>query len=588
MVSEHKEFIYLDERKSIGKYFEDIVETNPNKVILEEKANSFTYVTLNEKSNQLARYLKQLGVVRGEKVGIYLEPSVELIIAIIGILKIGGACVPIDPEYNDEKVKYILKDTKIKKVICNNKFLNLYSENVDVIPLESNFAFLEEFQNGNIKESININDLAFVFYTSGSTGKPKGVLITHAAVLNDTVPEHAMPPLSENDIFLMTSPVCTTRIIGEIFYPLFAKAKLVIINYKFLKNVSQIMGTIVRKKITVLFVVPTMLREMIKSGRLKECISLRCVQSMGEQLSPYILKEFFSQSIADLINIYGQTETGNCTMSIYSKEKSGEKISVGKNVINRKVWIVNDHNELVENGEVGKIIISGLYLAKGYLNDSHLTEKCFKNSNGIEYYITSDIGKINKNKELEYLGRSDEIVKLGGKRISLIEVKNALLKFPNVEDAIVGVQKNHREEQFLIAAVVYRGDESITYREWADYLINLLPKYAVPRKIVTLNKFPTKTNGKVDKEIIFKDIYREISDVKGFDNKIEKELATFWAEILEMTPECIDSRKTFVELGASSLAVAICCAEIEEKYGKELSMRDIMIYSLEELARMLE
>lgn len=585
-----KEYVFIDTHQGIDKYFEKIAEKYPERVAVREKNNIFTYRMLNQKANQLANHLLDLGIKELDCVGVYFEPSIELIISILAILKISGICVPIDPEYNAEKVKYIIENTNMVNVICNNEFINYYSNVSATIPFEWQYAFPKGYQKNNLNMLRNVNDLAFIFYTSGTTGEQKGVLIPHGAVLNDTLPQLALPPLTKNDVFLLTAPVCTTRIIGEIFYPILAAAQLFILDYSYVKNASAIIETIIKEEVSVLFVVPTMLRELMKSGKIKYCKSLKYIQSMGEKLSENILQGFFSQSNACLVNIYGQTEAGNCSMAFYTKENSKKEVNLGKSVNNRKIWIVDEEFREVDRGKAGRIAITGPYLSAGYLNDENLTKKHFKKWKSEKYdcFISGDLGRINARNELEYLGRYDDIIKLGGKRISLTEIENVLLKHNNIENAVVFIQENNREEKYVMAAVQCLGDADISYDLLIKYLQIYLPEYAIPRRIVSLKEFPLTTSGKIDKKRVMQLCNQSSTDNVFEFTENEERLAKFWAEILEMDYKLIDPNKTFVELGASSLAVAICSAEIEEKIGnKNFLMQDIMTHSLKKLAEKL-
>lgn len=585
-----EKYMSINPYQGIDKYFEDIATKCPDKIAIRDKNNAFTFKILNQKANQMAYHLCELGIEPHECVGVYFEPSIELIISILAILKINGTCIPIDTEYSDEKVKYIIRDTKTVYVICNNTFVNCYSKIAETIPFEWEYVFPKGYKKKNLNISKNINDIAFIFYTSGTTGEPKGVLIPHSAVLNDTLPELALPKLSSDDIFLMTAPVCTTRIVGEIFYPIFSEAQLFILDYTQVKNANVIIETIISEEITVLFVVPTMLRELVKNGNLRQCISLKYIQSMGEKLSENILCDFFEQSNSSLVNIYGQTEAGNCSIAVYNRKNFRKEINLGQSVNNRKIWIINDQNKEVNQGEVGRIVITGPYLSLGYLNDENLTKRCFKRWRSERYdcFISGDLGRINSKNELEFIGRCDDIIKLGGKRISLIEIENALLKCEDIENAVVFVQENNREEKYVIAAIQYVTDNNMTYEILVKFLKRYLPEYAIPRKILSVKKIPLKTNGKIDKEKIIRQ-YNESGQKNKFKfTEAEKQLAKFWAEILEIDYMLINPDKTFVELGASSLAVAICSAEIEEKFGNEnFSMQDIMTHTLKELAEKL-
>ncbi|MGG3282948.1 non-ribosomal peptide synthetase [Paenibacillus solani] len=587
MLSNKKEYIF-DHEASIQKVFQATVDLYNSKTAITVDDNEYNFIMLNNYSNQLARLLMRETKPQ-EIIGIFMKESIEMIISIFAILKAGCTCLILDPNLPTKRFNEIIKDSKIELIICRDycDVKNITPTNFLKCNLNSDFPYNESIEN--IVSNQKLTDISFLFYTSGSTGTPKGVRVSHGAILNDTHPMIAQPPLNDLDKFLFTSPLSSIRLIGELFYPLFFGVNVVILSSEFHNNVDIIIETIIREQITVLFVVPTLLREMVSHSRFMECKSLRLVQSMGEKLSKSVRDSFY-KAINDviLVNIYGQTETGMCTVH-YCSSRTNEPYNIsGLPVINRIIYILNDNLTETKMGDIGNIYIGGRYLADGYLNDSALTHKVFLQSpfNSAEkIYKTGDVGRISGEGYLEFLGRSNELVKIGGMRVSLLEVESKILSLENVSDCKVVTYINHRQDNRLMALIIQKNGNELSAFHFRKALKHKLPLFMIPSRFIFVDKFPTNSHGKIDIQKI-----QELS--KGAyhqsDTKLPAKLLDIISSILCISSNSIRNDDYFIELGGDSITAVTLGIEIEKQFDKQLPFEQLLYeLNIQEISELL-
>jgi amino acid adenylation domain-containing protein len=582
----------ISENLGLDAIFENVVKTYHNQIAVKFGEKSLCFSELNKLSNQYAHYLIENGLKSGEGVGICFNRSIELVITIFALLKIGSIGVFIDPDLPKERIEYMLNHARVNKVITNQKKLK-----TPLDLFEIHITDLEQIRGINIKHSIiptnHIDEVAFIFYTSGSSGQPKGVKITHGGILNDSHPDIALPSLTSEDCLLMTSPTGSIRLTGELFYPLFSGSKIVILEDKDSTNVHTLIEKIVDERVTVVFVVPTLLRSLLETDEIKKCESLKYVQSMGEKL-PLELRQKFNEKLnASLVNVYGQTETGMCTIHYCKPLDNNSYNIVGTNVKNRSILILAEDMTPVKVGEIGEIYISGKYLSNGYFDDNDFTNERFilHPSTGLTIYKTGDTGRITKENQLEYLGRIDQVVKIGGMRVSLIEVETLLLAFYDVRDVAVKAVNNMRNEINLVAVVEMIENVRFSNSTWRNRLIDKVASYMIPNQFIQLEKLPKLMNGKLDHQLISQIIKKELNkeNSTGFlTNTTGSELAKLWSHILSVDLNKIGPSTSFLELGGNSILAANCVVEMEKLYGVEIDINFILGNDLESIAMYLE
>ncbi|HEY0053891.1 MAG TPA: amino acid adenylation domain-containing protein [Pedobacter sp.] len=422
-----------------------------------------TYRELNERSNQLAHYLKGLGVQEDVLVPICLERSTEMIVAILGILKAGGAYVPIDPHYPAERISYMLKDTAASMVLCSKNSRLKLPENVDIIELDGVHAEIiskQALQNLNL--AIRENSLAYVIYTSGSTGEPKGAMNEHKGIVNRLLWTQDYFKLGAADAVLQKTTFSFDVSVWELLWPLIAGSKLVFAKPDGHKDNQYLKFIIDSQNITLLHFVPSMLGVFLPDMQAGDCKSLRKVLCSGEALQPWqamLFREKLPE--AELYNLYGPTEAA-IDVTCWKLPENSDPIGVvpiGGPVANTAIYILDGELNPVPAGCLGEIHLGGVQVGRGYLNRQDLTAEKFipdpfSEDKGARMYKTGDIGRWLHDGNVEYIGRKDHQVKVRGYRIELGEIENALAELPMVDQSVMLAKEDTTGLKRLVGYIV--------------------------------------------------------------------------------------------------------------------------------------
>ncbi|MBP7654186.1 amino acid adenylation domain-containing protein, partial [Candidatus Dependentiae bacterium] len=420
------------EDKTIIELFEEQAAKTPDNIAVVFDDIKLTYRELNERANAVGHYLREKYEIRADDiVGIMLERSEKLIIGILGILKAGAAYLPIDTEYPESRVEYILKDAGCKAVISaapqierfkktyNNKFFEL---------ADINFV-----RNENLSLISNSKNLAYIIYTSGSTGQPKGVMIEHRNIINTLKALDKKYPLNKSDNYLLKTTYTFDVSVSEIFCFIFGKGRLVVLPSGFEKDPEKIIETIEKHNITHINFVPSMFNvfiEILSSDMITKIRTLKYIFLAGEAVTPQIIKKFNKLNTEILLeNIYGPTETAvYASWYSLSDYDDSANVSIGKPLPNVRMYILRKNLSPVAIGVLGELYIGGFGIARGYLNREELTEERFIENpfvKGERLYRTGDIGRWLEDGNIEFLGRIDDQVKIRGFRIELGEIESA-------------------------------------------------------------------------------------------------------------------------------------------------------------------
>lgn len=493
--------------KTIIELFEDMVDIYPQQIAIRLNNKNVTYTEFNAHANQLAWYLRKKGIVPNTIVGIEMDRSYEMLIGIFAILKAGGAYLPLDPLCPIVRKKQIINDSKMSFLIIN------HPEEV----LESDCCVLNlaqlEISTANHRNPPKVNtptDLVYVIYTSGSTGVPKGVLIEHHALMNRLEWMQEKFPLNLNDVLIQKTPFTFDVSVWEIFWWAITGASLTLLAAKKEHDVRLLTQLIEKYKITTLHFVPSVLRiflNYIEVGfDLKKLTSLRYIFSSGEELDSHTVQRFkkiFNNSFPILINLYGPTEaTIDVSYYICNKNSYTQQIPIGRPINNITLYVLNEKLEHSPINVPGELHISGVGLAKGYLNQPELTQKVFINNPHLPrelMYKTGDLVKWNTEGELIFLGRLDDQIKLRGLRIELTEIQHHLREHSKVQDAFVMCITESNFEQNLVAFVIAKDTYEDLTLELSRFLGNTLPNYMIPSIFIFLESLPLKNNGKIDR-----------------------------------------------------------------------------------------
>ncbi|PHM27991.1 amino acid adenylation domain-containing protein [Xenorhabdus budapestensis] len=501
---------------SLISWFESIVERYCEKTALILNKERMSYGELNKRANQVAHYL--LAKVPGSKcIGIFLEPSFEMVISIIGILKAGYAYLPIDINNAAERIKSILNDAKPDIIITKNLYLSgLSGFSGETFCFDSNYPALLHSLALNPKKDIKGTQWAYVIYTSGSTGIPKGVPIAHYNVIHLFRATERLFDFSDKDVWTCFHSIAFDFSVWEIWGALLKGGILVVVPYNISRNPPKFYELLVREKVTVLNQTPTAFRLLLQTddymSNKTEPLSLRYVIFGGEMLNISSLRQWtdkYGYQRPELINMYGITETTvHVTFHKISPDDLISNVSpIGLPLPGLIIHLLNEAGQPVKENQAGEMYIAGLGVANGYLNRPELSREKFI-TNPFEklsanLYRTGDLAQYMENGELCYLGRIDNQIQIRGFRVELGEIENAMRKLSFVKDAIATIyrQERYRQEQNdLKIVVVYQSNtvDEIKHKEIRQLLKEYLPDYMLPDFTARVVEFPINKNGKLD------------------------------------------------------------------------------------------
>ncbi|MGE5329544.1 MAG: amino acid adenylation domain-containing protein [Deltaproteobacteria bacterium] len=569
--------------KTIHQMFEEQAAKTPDNIAVVFEDKKLTYRELNEKSNQLARILREKGVKPDSIVGIMIYRSIEMIVGVMGILKAGGAYLPIDPDYPKDRIEYMLEDSNALVLLTETALKEAVKFDGEFIDLKC-----EEIYSGDTSNISKINkptDLAYVIYTSGSTGKPKGVMIEHFGVINRINWMQKKYPINEKSAILQKTPFTFDVSVWELFWWFFVGARVCMLEPAGEKEPEKIIKAIEENKITTMHFVPSMLSMFLQyieeNTDLKRLKTLKQVFASGEALNVQKVALFNNLlnkvNGSELYNLYGPTEA---TVDVsYYDCSTGEimnVIPIGRPIDNTYLYILDKNYNLQPIGISGELCIGGDQVARGYLNKPELTnEKFIPNPfrDGERIYRTGDLARWFPDGDIEYLGRLDFQVKIRGNRIELGEIENKLLSYQEIKDCIV-LAKEDNGNKYLCA--YYVSDEEISVEKLRKYLLKELPDYMIPSYLIKLNEMPLSSNGKVNRKALPNpQIVKIETEYIPPRNEIEKLLFQVWAEVLGIDKIGIDD--SFFELGGDSLSVIQILTKIY-KYKWNLTTQDFYKY----------
>lgn len=497
----------MELKRSFSELFEVSAEKTPDKIAVVCGEQKCTYKKLNDKSNRLARKLRSEGVKPNSLVGIMVQRSIEMVVAILGVFKAGGAYLPIDPDYPEERKRYILDDSKIGIVLVKGPGLNSPGLKVKMLDLDSEASYGEDAYNLNCVNSIS--DLAYVIYTSGSTGNPKGAMIEHAGMLNHMQAKINDLGLNETSIVAQNASQCFDISVWQFLSALIVGGKTVIFPEEAVISPSKFVSKLIEEQVTVLEVVPSYLGLVIDyiKFKKKKLENLKYMIVTGETLKPGLVSmwfELFPEIV--MVNAYGPTEASDDITHFFIHGKCDmEKIPIGKPIQNLNIYIVDEDSRLCSAGERGELWVSGIGVGRGYLNNPDKTKKVFAEDpfigeKGVRLYKTGDIGAWLPDGNIEFFGRKDYQVKINGFRIELGEIEHELVKHPLIEEVVTVVVEDKQESSCLCSYVVSKS--VIAAAEIKEYLAAKLPDYMVPYYIIHLDSLPLIDNGKVNRKAL--------------------------------------------------------------------------------------
>ncbi len=490
-----------------------------------------TYSQLNEASNRLAHWLLSTGVRPNTIVAIMIERSIELIIGIIGILESGAAYLPIDPQYPEERKQYILADSNTTLILTQHSI----QQAIPITPITPNTPIIP------ILPITPIN-LAYIIYTSGSTGRPKGVMVDHHSIANTLYYRCQEYRIVPSDRVLQLFSFAFDGFLTSCFTPLLSGASVVQLSQEDIKDIFRIKEMIVAQRITHFIAVPSLYRSLLEVATALELSHLKIVTLAGEQVPPdLVVKSKSLNPLLELVNEYGPTESSVLT-SIHRNLEPGAIISIGKPIANTRIYILDQDDHVAPIGLPGQLVISGLGLARGYLNNPQLTAATFFSlahsatfaTLSPKLYKSGDLARWLPDGNIEFLGRIDQQVKIRGFRIELGEIENQLLRHPQIKEAVVDVRTENSGDHYLCAYIVTQGEWDISQAR--EYLAKTLPDYMIPAHFVALEKIPLSPTGKILRSALPQPQLKSAAQYVPPRNDIEQQLVEIWTEILGSDP----------------------------------------------------
>jgi len=562
--------------RCLHHWIEDQVERTPDAIAVVFGNTQLNYQELNQKANQLAHRLQQLGVAPETLVGICVERSLEMVIGLLSILKAGGAYLPLDPNYPPERLAFMLQDSQPSVLLTQQALLeNLPPSTAQILCLDSQLPI--SHSSTTIVAEPTPHSLAYVIYTSGSTGKPKGTMNTHQGICNRLLWMQDTYGLTSEDRVLQKTPFSFDVSVWEFFWPLMTGACLVVAPPDAHKDSAELVRLITQHQITTLHFVPSMLRVFLTESGVETCTSLRRVICSGEALAGELHNLFFQHLTAELHNLYGPTEAAvDVTAWACQPDWSDRTVPIGRAIANTQIYILNSHLQPVPVGVAGELHIGGVGVGRGYLNRPELTaEKFITNpfsDQGDRLYKTGDLARYCSDGSLEYLGRLDHQVKLRGLRIELGEIEAVLTQHPAVQEAVVVAREEQTGQQQLVAYWVGCPTPAPDAAHLRSHLLQSLPDYMVPAQFILLPALPTLPNGKLDRRALPAPVWEaKVETFVAPRSSVEQRLGEIWAKYLNC--DRIGIHDSFFELGGHSLLATQVISEIGQVFEIALPLR---------------
>ena len=536
--------------KNVIDLFEEQVLINKNKTALVFEKEKLTYNQLNKLSNQLSNYLlKEYNIMPQDVIAIFLDKSIESILAILSIVKCGCVFVPIDTEYPEERINYILEDSNAKLILTKVDYKNLLNIDIPKISIDINNHIYENSNDGNVENNIKPNDLIYMMYTSGSTGKPKGVMIKHQNVVR-LVKNTNYIEFNPNERILQTGSIVFDASTFEIWGSLLNGGTLYLMKKQNMLDQNYFENYLKDNKITTIFLTTALFNQYCEASP-TIFASLKNLLTGGEAVSikhmQLALKNFPK---LNLVHVYGPTE--NTTFSTYHvvKQIANNIVPIGKPIANSTTYVVSKYGQLLPIGVPGELWVGGDGVGKGYLNREDLTrEKFVDNPFGYgKIYKTGDLVRLLPDGSIEFIGRIDNQVKIRGFRIELNEIDNVILEYPYISKSYT-IVKLINDKQYIVT--YFTSDKTLNVEDINLYLQEKLPFYMVPHFLINLESFPLTINGKVDKAKLPVPELQTIHKYVPPENEVQKQLCDIWCKLFEMKKVSITDN--FFELGGDSL-----------------------------------
>jgi amino acid adenylation domain-containing protein len=554
--------------------FESQAASTPDAIALIVDQQQIAYCELDRRANQLAQHLRNLGVGPEIFAGLLLKRHADLIVALLAVLKAGGAYLPLEPGYPPERLRFMLQDSEATIVITEESLAGelLAFQNsgtgTRVVCLERDCEVISHLPQTAPPSAVLAENIAYAIYTSGSTGTPKSVVINHSSAV--TMAQWAGEYFTREQLagVLASTSISFDLSVFELFAPLSVGGTIILA-----ENALQLPTVSATATVTLVNTVPSAMAELVRNGLLPA--SVETVNLAGEALSRELVDQLYAvESVKKVINLYGPSEdTTYSTYALSGREENGTP-AIGRPVANTHVYVLDRAGKPVPAGVTGELYIGGAGLGRGYWRRPELTAErfvpdCFSGTPGGRLYRTGDLVRYREGGVLEYLGRSDHQVKVRGYRIELAEIETALRKHEQVRDAVVIVSEEDSEKR--VVAYVVRKDEEATAADLRAWMRKRLPEYMVPQTFVMLEEMPLTANGKVDRRALPAANERDGAEVIAPRTETEAAVAEMWRALLRVERVSVDDN--FFEVGGHSLLATRVISQVRKRFGVEVELR---------------
>jgi amino acid adenylation domain-containing protein len=559
----------------LHELFEKQVERTPEAVACVFDDQQLSYRELNGRANQLAHFLKKRGIGPGQRVGIYVERSLEMMIGLLGIQKSGAAYVPLDPAHPVERIRLTLEDAQVPLLLSQQSLLaDMPEQGAEIVCLDSDWHKIAEEKTSNLSRTASGEDLVYVMFTSGSTGRPKGVQVPHRAVVNLLTFMARELRMGENDVFPALASFAFDMCIPELYLALVTGGR-VIIGEKHLAADGEELAALLRQSgATVVHATPTTWSLLLQAGFTGQGLK----RAIGAEPLPHELCTRLLEADPSLYNFYGPTET-TVWSAFHHFRSSDEPIVIGRPLANTQIHILDKNLQPTPVGVLGEIHIGGDGVTCGYLNRAELTAEKFipnpfSNKPGSKLYKTGDVGRFLPDGRIEFQGRVDNQVKVRGYRIELGEIETVLNHHASVQECIVIAREDLPGDKRLVAYAVPVSGQRIDVSDLRTWVKERLPEYMVPVAFVEMPRLPLSPNGKVDRRGLPAPTYARAEltgDYLPARTATQEILASIWTEVLKL--EQIGIEDNFFDLGGHSLLATQVVARIRHTFQVELPLR---------------
>ncbi|MCK8498050.1 non-ribosomal peptide synthetase [Myxococcus fulvus] len=561
---------------SLHRLFEDQATRTPEAVAVAHAGQRLSYRELDERANQLAHHLRGLGVGPGKLVGVCLQRAPELLVALLGVLKAGGAYMPLDPSYPPLRLGFMLEDSKAAVLVTQDSLRTRFATHgAQVVCVDGS----DLARQGKERPTplAGEHDLAYVIYTSGSTGMPKGVQVTHRNVVHSTIARwtYYREPVSS---FLLLSSYAFDSSVAGIFWTLSQGGTLVLPEGEGLPDLGVLGGLISAHRVSHLLCIPSVYSLLLQQARPEDLASLKTVMVAGETCPPRLFEQHRRViPSAALYNEYGPTEaTVWCTVHRLEEAPRRASVPIGRPISDTRIYLLDAHLHPVPIGVPGELHVGGPGVTRGYLNHPELTAARFirdpsSQDTEARLYKTGDLARYLPDGSLEFLGRVDDQVKVRGFRVELGEVEAVLSRLPSVREAVVAVRDDERENKRLVGYVV--ADAGVSLTALREAALQQLPSHAVPSELVQVDSLPRLPNGKVDRRSLpAPETLRVVTQAASQAQwtELQRTIAALWKEAINVESVSLDDN--FFQIGGDSLSVVRVFNRLRESVDKELSI----------------